>query len=133
MMNFFYFHVGFMGTATGILLAGMTVAVVLRRKRWWLKLHRRTGITGAGFMAVGCCAAVLLVSLSGEPHFGSLHTRLGGVTLSGAVLTPALGFSSFRFPARSVAIRRIHRWSGRLTIIMALITIFSGLRLAGIL
>lgn len=132
-MNFFYFHVGFMLTATGLLLAGISVAMFLRRKRWWLKAHRRTVLTGAATMAVGFLSAILLVTTSGQPHFGHPHTWLGGVTLTGIVLTPALGFSQFRFPAHVQTIRRVHRWSGRLTIIMALVTIIFGLMFTGIL
>jgi len=132
-MNFFYFHVGFMLAATGLLVVGMTVAMVLRRKRWWLKEHRRTALTGAAFMVAGFASAILLVSLSGNPHFAIPHTWLGGVTLTGIVLTPVLGFSQFRFPAQVKVIRQFHRWSGRLTLIMALITILFGLILTGIL
>lgn len=131
-MNFFYFHVGFMLTATTLLLAGITVARLLRRKRWWLKAHRRTTLTGAAVMAAGFASAITLVTLSGQPHFGPPHTWLGAVTLSCIVLTPALGFSQFRFPAHAAAIRTAHRWAGRLTLIMALITILSGSILIGI-
>ncbi|MEN6331070.1 MAG: hypothetical protein ABFD57_03670 [Smithella sp.] len=132
-MNFFYFHVGFMLTATVLLLGGITVARFLRRKRWWLKAHRRTALTGVATMTAGFVSAVMLVTLSGQPHFGPPHTWLGAVTLSGIVLTPTLGFSQFRFPAHVAAIRSAHRWSGRLTLIMALITILFGLILIGIL
>jgi len=132
-MNWFYLHVGSMVTAMAVLLIGVTVAMVLRSKRWWLKAHRSIGIVGVAILVAGFLAAVLLVSLSGQPHFGSLHTRLGGLTLSGAFLTPALGFSSFRFPAHAAVIRQIHRVSGRLTGILGMITILSGLLFVGIL
>lgn len=68
----------------GSLLTGVAVAMVLRRKLWWLKVHRSIGIVGVAILTAGFLAAILLVSLSGGPHFASLHTRLGGVTLSGA-------------------------------------------------
>jgi len=131
-MNFFYYHIGFMLTATVLLLGGATVARVLRRKRWWLKAHRRTTLAGAATMAAGFASAVTLVTLSGQPHFGPPHTWLGAVTISGIVLTPVLGFSQFRFPAHAAVIRTAHQWSGRLTLIMALITILSGSILIGI-
>jgi len=132
-MNWFYLHVGFMGTAMGSLLTGVAVAMFLRRKRWWLRVHRSIGIVGVAILTAGFLAAILLVSLSGEPHFASLHPRFGGATLSGAFLTPALGFSSFRFPAHAEEIRLLHRVSGRLTGILGMITLLSGLLLSGIL
>ncbi len=95
-------------------------------------MHRRLGLCGVAIMAAGFLAAIVLVSSSGQPHFGSLHPRLGGLTLSGAVLTPILGFSVFRFPLRAAGIRRIHRVSGRLTAILTVITILFGLLLIGI-
>jgi hypothetical protein len=132
-MNWFYLHAGFMLTAAAFLLIGVTVASFLRRKRWWLKAHRRSGIAGASILATGFLAAIMVVSSSGEPHFASPHTWLGGMTLSGAFFTLTLGFSSFRFPAHAAVIRRIHRVSGRLTGILAMITVLSGLLLIGIL
>jgi hypothetical protein len=132
-MNWFYLHVGLMLTAMALLLIGVTVARVLRRKRWWLKVHRRLGSGGAAVLAAGFLAAILLVSSSGQPHFDSLHTWLGSLTLFGAVLTPTLGFSSVRFPVHAAVLRRTHRVSGRLTGILGMIAILSGLLLAGIL
>lgn len=132
-MNFFYLHAGFMLTATLLLLAGVSVAKFWRRKRWWLKAHRRIALAGVATMIAGFASAIMLVTLSGQPHFGPPHTWLGAATLSGIVLTPVLGFSQFRFPAHAAAIRSVHRWSGRVTLIMALITITAGLMLAGIL
>ncbi|SEL98979.1 cytochrome b561 [Syntrophus gentianae] len=119
-------------TASALLLTAVTVARIFRHKVWWLKGHRRLALCGVAILAAGFLAAIVLISSSGQPHFGSLHPRLGGLTLSGAVLTPVLGFSVFRFPIRAAAIRRIHRVSGRLTAILTVITILSGLLLIGI-
>jgi len=132
-VNIFYLHVGLMLSAALCLLMGMAVAMTLRRKRWWLKAHRFIGIAGAAIMAAGFIAAILMVFLSGQPHFGPPHTWLGGMTLLSAALTPALGFSVFRFPKHAVTLRRIHRWLGRFTITMVMVTIFAGLLLVGIL
>jgi hypothetical protein len=132
-VNIFYLHVGLMLSAALCLLMGMAVAMTLRRKRWWLKAHRFIGIAGVAIMAAGFTAAIMLVSLSGRSHFGPPHTWLGGMTLSGAALTPTLGFSIFKFPKRAIVLRRIHRWLGRWTITMVMVTIVSGLLLVGIL
>ncbi len=131
-MNWFYLHAGFMLIASAGLLTAVPVARFLRRKGWWLKVHRRLGLGSVAFLAAGFLAAIVLVSSSGQPHFGSLHPRLGGLTLSGAVLTPVLGFSVFRFPVHAAGIRRIHRLSGRLTAILTMVTVLSGLLLIGI-
>ncbi|MEN6374062.1 MAG: hypothetical protein ABFD75_04655 [Smithella sp.] len=132
-MNFFYLHAGFMLAATIFLLAGLTVAMALRHKHWWLKAHQGTALTGTAFMAAGFAFAILFGSVSGNPHFALPHTWLGAVTLSGIILTPALGFSQFRFPTHVKVIRQFHRWSERLTIIMVMITILFGAILIGIL
>ncbi|ABC76230.1 hypothetical protein [Syntrophus aciditrophicus] len=132
-MNWFFLHVGFMLTAAGFLMIGVTVAMTLRRNRWWLKIHRRAGIGGAGLMASGFLAAVLMISLSGRPHFGNPHTWLGGLTLAAAFSTLTLGFLQFRLPAYGGTIRWIHRMSGRLTVILAIVTISFGLILVGFL
>jgi len=132
-MNLFYLHIGFMLASMALLLAGVAVAMGFRRKRWWLKVHRRAGI-GAGFVLLGgFLAAILLVSQSAGAHFASPHTWLGGATLLGAFMTLLLGLSSFRFPGHAPEIRATHRVSGRLTGAMGLITVLSGLILIGVL
>lgn len=132
-MIWFYLHVGLMSTATGLLLAGMVVAMACRRRRWWLKAHRRTAACGSAAMAAGFLAAFLLVSLAGQPHFGPPHAWLGGLTVTGAFSTLTLGFLQFRLPARGASIRRMHRVSGRLTAILVLAAVPSGLLLIGLL
>jgi hypothetical protein len=111
----------------------MAVAMTFRHKRWWLKVHRRIGIGALTIMTAGCAVAILMVSVSGQPHFGSPHTWFGGLTLSSAVLTLMLGLFLFSFLKRAITFRRIHRWLGRLAVIMIMVTIISGLLLVGIL
>lgn len=129
-MTLFYLHIGFMFTAFGAVLAGITIARSLRKKGWWLKAHRRAASAGVAAMAAGLLAAVAMISFFGGEHFKTPHTWVGGLTFLSAGTTLAFGLSLFRFPARAVLLRTFHRRLGRFTAITAAVTVFSGLYLA---
>jgi len=129
-MYLLYLHAGFMLTALGFILAGMKIAVSLRRRRWWFKAHRRAGLAGVAAMTSGFLLAIFMVSFSGSEHFDSPHPWLGALTFLSAVLTMVLGLSLFRFPARAAVLRKFHRSLGRFTAMIAVITALFGLFIA---
>lgn len=132
-MNAFYVHAG--GVTAGFLLlaAGFVIVKFCRQKRWWLKYHRTAGYAGAFCFLGGLAAAVVMVSQSGEEHLKLPHAWLGISTITLIVATPVIGQMQFRIRARIQQLRRMHRWFGRATLAMALLTLLSGLRTAGVI
>jgi hypothetical protein len=127
-----YFHAGFMLAGFFSMMSGATVAMFLRRKRWWLRFHKAAGILGAVSVLFGLAAVISMITFSGGEHFEVLHTYLGAVTVIFAVVTPLLGTLQFKVQGYSGEIRVMHRWSGRLTLVFAAISIIAGLQLVGI-
>ncbi|MCX5846335.1 MAG: hypothetical protein NTW12_08265 [Deltaproteobacteria bacterium] len=127
-----YFHAGFMLAGFFSMMSGATVAMFLRRKRWWLRFHKAAGILGAVSVLFGFAAVISMITFSGGEHFGGTHTYIGAVTGVVAFITPLLGILQFKVQGYSVEIRVMHRWSGRFVLLFAVITIISGLRLVGI-
>ena len=127
-----YFHAGFMLAAFFSMMSGATIAMFLRRKRWWLRFHKAAGILGAASVLFGLAAVISMITFSGGEHFEVLHTYLGAVTGVFAFITPLLGTLQFKVQGYSGEIRVMHRWSGRFTLVFAVITIISGLQLVGI-
>ena len=115
------------------MMSGAAVAMFLRRKRWWLRFHKTAGILGAVSVLFGLAAVISMITFSDGEHFEGAHMYLGAVTGVFAFITPLLGTLQFKVQGYSGEIRVMHRWSGRLTLVLAVITIISGLRLVGIL
>jgi hypothetical protein len=82
---------------------------------------------------MGMTVAVAMVSQSGEGHVKVPHAWLGMATVFVAVTTPILGQLQFKIRARIQQLRIMHRWFGRLTLVMVLLTLLSGLRTAGVI
>jgi hypothetical protein len=129
----FYGHAGLMGTAFLLMAVGVAVSRFAKRQRGWLNKHRFLGLCGAASAVIGLVFAVVMITTTGRAHFGSPHTYLGAATLLISIVTPSLGFAQFRYRKMAALIRTGHRWSGRATLTMMLITLMTGLSLAGIL
>jgi hypothetical protein len=129
----FYGHAGLMCAAFLLIAAGAAVARFSKSSRGWLGRHRLLGLCGAVCAWSGFASAVTMIAMAGGGHFGSPHTFLGALTLLTILVTPALCFAQFRFRERAAAIRILHRWFGRTTLVMMVITLLTGLSLAGIL
>lgn len=128
----FFLHVGFAGTGALLITLGISVALWMRRKRWWLTLHRTGGVLGSMAIFLGCGMAASMVSVSSGEHFRHAHTWAGGITALGTIAVTILGYLQFQVRKR-LDIRDMHRWSGRVTFVLALASVFSGLRVIGIL
>ena len=114
-------------------MTGASAVMFLRRKRWWLRFHKTAGILGALIVLVGLAAVIFMVTLSGGEHFSVTHTFIGAMTAVFAFVTPVLGTLQFRVKNHSAKIRIMHRWSGRFTLLFAVVTIITGLQTVGIL
>lgn len=126
-------HAGFMATGLVLMIAAVGTARYLKKKAWWLRGHRALGACGAIAVLCGVTAAAVLVAGFGGPHFQVLHAWVGAIVVSFAVATPVLGQLQFVLKGRRAEIRRIHRWSGAMTLILLSLNILSGLVVAEIL
>ena len=132
-MTAFYAHAGGVTAGFLVLAAGFAIVKFYRQKRWWLKAHRMAGYAGALCFLAGLAAAVAMVAQSGEAHLKLPHAWLGISTIALVVATPVVGQLQFRIRSRIRQLRSVHRWSGRLMLALALLTVLSGLRTAGII
>jgi hypothetical protein len=113
--------------------AGFISARFLKRKTWWLKLHRIFGISGACCVLLGVCFESIHLSLISAGHFNVAHAYLGTLIVLLSLITPAMGLMQVKMYGMASKIRPLHRWSGRTVIAMAGVNIISGLYTAGII
>ena len=119
-------HAGFMLTGLFSLVAGVTVAMSARKKKWWLSIHKRLGYAGSSFVILGFIAAAYMVSRYTGIHFAVPHTYLGLVTILSVSFTYTMGIMQFKVRRKAVNISSIHRWSGRITLSLMLLSVLSG-------
>jgi hypothetical protein len=132
-MILFFLHSGFMATGLLLILSGFIIVRFMKSKRWWLKAHKGLETTGAVCIGLGLGVAFFMVARNHHPHFSSPHTYLGAITIFLSILTVTLGYSIFRSKPWAPKLRAGHHWSGRTTLLLAGLTAFSGMVLAGIL
>jgi hypothetical protein len=116
-----------------VLIFGFFTARYLKKKRWWLKMHKSLGISGASFTMLGFFLIVSHLLLSGRPCFTHWHGYVGLVIAFFAVIMPAIGFIQLKIRNTALKIRPIHRFSGWIMLMAMLINIILGMRMAGIL
>lgn len=129
-------HGALMSTSFLLLLVGMFFPRYFKRKKWWLKSHRRIGITGGVIGVVGVGMAVYMIYRTTGVHLRVLHSYIGGITIILLIFTPFLGHFMLKIrkvPSRAKRARDIHRWIGRVTLLFMAATIVLGLSQAGIL
>lgn len=122
-----FLHAGFMILGFLSMVTGACAAMFMRRKVWWLKFHKGAGFCGAICVFSGFVAAVSMIALSEGEHFRIIHHYFGLITAAFAFLTPLLGMLQFKVRDRAARIRTTHRWSGRVTLLLSLVTVVSGL------
>ncbi|OPY74047.1 MAG: Eukaryotic cytochrome b561 [Syntrophorhabdus sp. PtaU1.Bin058] len=128
-----YAHAGLMCIGFAFLLAGFIVVRFMKGRAWWLKVHRLCGIVGGSCTVMGFCAVVLDIVLAGGRHLRILHGYIGVVAVVLAVAAPLLGFMQFRFREHIRVIRRLHVWSGRITLLLMFVNIILGLSIIGVI
>jgi uncharacterized membrane protein YidH (DUF202 family) len=132
-MPLLYLHAAAMSVGFLFMAAGAGIARFQRQQRWWLKAHKICGITGAFVMLPGLVAAFLMVDQDGSGHIRVPHAWGGLTMIFFAFMTPVLGQLQFKVREKAKQLREKHRWSGRVTLIVGLAAILSGLRAAGII
>ncbi|MBN2539510.1 MAG: hypothetical protein JXB09_05625 [Deltaproteobacteria bacterium] len=124
-------HAGCMLAGFFSMTAGITTALFMRRKRWWLRVHRRFGSVGAICVLLGFMTALFMVSRQTGRHFAVPHAWLGLATILSVLCTYTAGLMQFKI--KTARVRSLHRWAGRGTFALMILNIVSGLFLAGIL
>ncbi|MBN2552615.1 MAG: hypothetical protein JXB06_07585 [Spirochaetales bacterium] len=129
-------HGVLMSVSFVLLFVGMFFPRYLKKKRWWLKTHRRMGISGAVIGAAGIVIAAYMISRTTGVHLRVPHSWIGLVTVFLMIFTPLLGHFMLKIrkvPKRAKRARAVHRWIGRVTLLFMAATIVLGLLQAGIL
>lgn len=84
---------------------------------------------GAASILAGLSVAAYMVYMYMETYFvQEPHAYLGASTFAFVVATPILGIAQFRL--KDKRIRTMHRWSGRITMVLIIATIIAGIQMA---
>jgi hypothetical protein len=119
------YHVLLVTTGVVVMSGGMLTARYMKKKGWWLKAHKSLAISGALLTISGFIVAAYMVSTyMGTYLVMEPHAYLGITALALVVFAPIMGSMQFRIKDKRMHI--IHRWSGRLAIVMVLANIASG-------
>jgi hypothetical protein len=110
-------------------LAGGILAARYRKHRIdWISLHKKMVLLGAASILAGLSVAAYMVSRYMETYFvQEPHAYLGASTFGFIVATPILGIAQFRL--KDKRIRIMHRWSGRITMVLIIATILAGIQM----
>jgi hypothetical protein len=126
-------HAVLMILALCIMGTGAIIARFMKKKTWWLKVHRALGITGVIFFIIAIFAIVLQITLTERVHFRVIHSWIGFVAFIFVLLTPTLGILQLKVRSVAFRLRSFHRWSGRITLCLIVINIVLGLSMMGFL
>lgn len=127
-------HAVLMSVSFVLLLAGMIISGFFKKKRWWLKVHKRLQWIGGISGIAGLATAVLMVSVSTGVHFRLPHSISGLFGIVLIIANLALGLAIFKVKTENKKrIRILHRWTGRILLGLMAAVIIMGLIIAGIL
>ncbi len=125
-------HMVLMIAATVFFTAGIASAMFLRKKSYWLKMHKRFNSTGFFLLLTGGIMAFTNILINDSTHFNGLHQQLGLAAIILVSVTLFFGFYSFKATNKTI-VRAAHRWLGRISFLLILTTLVIGLISAGII
>ncbi len=125
-------HLSLMTVALLCLVFGVSMAMLGRKKKSWLKIHRGFNTAGTALLWAGAAGVFAHVASSGSSHLAGLHQGIGLAALVGIALILSLGLHMVKAPPKP-ALRPLHRWLGRLSMITMLAAFFLGLNLIGMI
>ncbi len=102
----------------------IVIAAVIARKRadGWLMKHRVFAVLGVLSGLIGFSGMFYVKLMAGWPHFKTPHAIGGGIAVLLLLVTPALGFM-----ATKGKLNGVHKIFGRITAILALLVLITGL------
>lgn len=122
-----------MGSGVLSMFVSVWAVTLGKRRKGFYRLHRIAGVTGFVVLGAGLTVAAGMVQASGGPHFRVLHGVLGAATLAFALLGETGGIVTRKQRSLRKRFLPIHVWAGRVTVVILVLAILAGLRLAGIL
>ncbi len=126
-----FIHAGCMSAGLLLLSVGVSGAMMMRKKEWWLRVHRRCGTAGVVGVLLGLAVALYMVSGQTGRHCAVPHAWLGIITVLAVVCTYLIGVAQLKM--RVPRMRPLHRWVGRVTLALLVINVLSGLSLVGVM
>ncbi len=129
---FFPLHILLMAIATLGIIIAVGAAIFFRKKSNWLKIHKSFNFFSLLGITAGIIMAVIYVSSTGGKHIDGLHQFIGSAAFVFAVVTLFLGFYQFK-AKNKLALRSIHRFLGRFSLVLLLTAIMLGLKLIHII
>lgn len=121
-------HLIFVSVGSVALAGGVLAARYRKNRRDWISLHKKMVLFGAASILAGLSVAAYMVSRYMEAYFvQEPHAYLGASTFIFILATPLLGIAQFRL--KDKRIRIIHRWSGRITLVLIIATILAGIQM----
>ena len=117
-----------------ILIVG--AAIIARKKKKiskWINKHKLIAILGVFSCLTGLGLGIRMVGENFNNHINSIHYIFGLISISLLSFTPLIGQSIFwavkkkRSPKKIRSIRLFHKWLGRITILIVIVTIILGI------
>ena len=127
------FHAFFMTVGFILILKAIVIVKFYKKEKWWLKYHKTFGLIGAIFAIIGLIIGLYMVNDSTGEHFRVGHAKFGILTILLITLTPIFGLMIFKIKNSKNKIKILHKMLGRTAIFFMIITIFSGLKQAGVI
>jgi hypothetical protein len=122
------FHNVSLTVAFILMLYAMFVARYLKKKRWWLKVHRRSMIAGVVLSGLGILSVEYIIFRADGSHFRVIHSWLGAIAIVLLVVTPLYGRLILKSPKdRKPFFKGLHKWMGRSALIVTAAAIIYGL------
>jgi hypothetical protein len=122
------YHLIFVFAGFTSLAGGAFTARYLKQMKGWMRLHKNLALIGVSFVLMGLSTAAYMVSVYMGTYFEQeLHAYLGASVFVFVIATPMLGMLQFKL--KNKKIRVAHRWSGRITILLMIFTIFAGVQM----
>jgi multisubunit Na+/H+ antiporter MnhG subunit len=115
------------------MVSGALVSRYFKKEKWWLKAHKGLNIAALILAALGILVIAISVQASGGPHFRVRHAFYGAAALILLLTSPVLGFAIFKAKDKKKIqrIKMLHRWSGRITIVLMAAAVIAGFSLIG--
>lgn len=137
-MNFSYIHLILMISVFIMSFVAGIIAKFLRKKNWWLKVHKILNQLKTILAIFGFIIAILMVSNFKMNHFSTIHGIIGLLVFILIIIQSSAGFiitnkflSNLKFiKERGVGkfLRFIHKKAGLIIILFILINVIIGLK-----
>ena len=130
---FILFHIILMALGILCIITGVSAAVFFRRKRYWLKVHKSFNSISGILLSAGATMAITAIWQQKGDHLDGFHPVTGSIALGFTFVSLFLGFYQFKAGNRRQVFKTFHRWLGRLSVLLIIAALISGLVRAGII